>query len=143
MACYANAACINVRKTGNVLNAVIKTVCIIFVFPPCIRRDNLGVTVAVHADSEDNVSAASVLNIVKVLHLTVIIPTVAYYDSGSLGILCCRFGNEKKSVKLMTAVGVDCQVVVLYCAKIGLKYGSSERANDTEDQGKYNDELCF
>lgn len=92
VSCYADTACINIRKRCNVLYTVVKTVCVIFVIPPGTGFDNLRVTVAVHTDGEDNVSAAGILNVVEVLHLAVVVPTVANYDSGCLAIFGSGLG---------------------------------------------------
>ena len=90
---------------------------------------------AVHADREYNVSAAGIFNIVKVLHLTVIVPAVTDNDCGSFVVHSCGFWHEQECVKLVTACGNKGHIVVFYLTEARLENHRTNRAYQTEDKG--------
>ena len=87
----ADAACINIGQASNVLYGIVKTVGVVLGVKPCAVRDDLRVAVTVHTDGDDHIASACVLNIVEVLHLTVVVPAMAGNDRRSRGSLWWRF----------------------------------------------------
>ena len=93
VACYTYARNVNKGERGQVFYTVVKAVCIVFIIPPAIRLNNLGVTVAVHTDGENNVTATRVFNVVEILHFAIVILAVANNDSRGFLVSGSRLGN--------------------------------------------------
>ena len=124
----ANAACINIGQASNVLYGIVKTVGVVLGIKPGAVRDDFRVAVTVHTDGDDHITSAGVLNIVEVLHLTVVVPAMAGNDRRSRVLSGGIFRHQQKGVQLVTTVGDHSDVVVLDRTAACLHYGCAHRA---------------
>ena len=131
VACNANSFSIYKGEGGEVFYAVIKAVGVVFIVPPGVGFDHLGVTVSVHANGKNNVSAASVFNVIEVLHFTVVVPAVANNNRRGFLLGGCGFGHEQKSIKFVSAFGNKGHVMVFDGTEIGLEEACANGAEKT------------
>ena len=138
----ADAGNVNEGQAAEVLDCVVKTVCVVLVIPPCVVGQLFGIAVSIHADGNNNVAAAGILNIVEVLHLAVVVPAVADNDSRCGSLSCGGLGHQQESIQLMAAVGDHRHVVVLDRPSVRLNDRCADGAYEADDQGDHDPKSC-
>ena len=121
-------------QLSQIFHAVIQAVGVVFVVPPGIGRQNLGITVAVHADGQHNIAPAGIFHIIQVLHFPVVVPAVADHNAGGRCPGGSAFRHQQQCVQLVAAFGDKGQIMVLHMAKIRLKHGCSKGADQAQQK---------